>query len=52
MICRDGERYTRLLSAALKRWDIPAFISEARPVDAEPLMRFVLSAFDAVNGGW
>ncbi len=52
VICRDGERYTRLLSAALKRWDIPAFISEARPVDAEPLMRFVLSAFDAVNGGW
>ena len=27
VICRDGERYTRLLSAALKRWDIPAFIS-------------------------
>ena len=52
VICRDGARYTRLLSAALKRWEIPAFISEARPVDAEPLMRFVLSAFDAVTGGW
>lgn len=52
ILCRDGERYTRLLSAALRRWEIPAFISEARPVDAEPLMRFVLSAFEVVNRGW
>ncbi|MBP3705024.1 MAG: helicase, partial [Clostridia bacterium] len=52
VICRNAERYTRLLSAALRRWEIPAFISEARAVDAEPLMRFVLSAFDVVNGGW
>lgn len=49
VICRNGELYTRLLSAALKRWDVPAFLSEARPVDAEPLMRFVLSAFEAVR---
>jgi len=52
VICRDAARYTRLLSSALKRWDIPAFISEARAIDNEPLMRFVLSAFDVVNRGW
>ncbi len=52
VLCRDSTRYERLLASALKRWDIPAFISEARPVDAEPLMRFVLSAFDVVTGGW
>ena len=40
VICRDGERYTRLFAAALRRWEIPAFLSEARTVDAEPLMRF------------
>ncbi|MDD7647055.1 MAG: PD-(D/E)XK nuclease family protein [Ruminococcus bromii] len=49
VVCRNAELYTGLLSAALKRWDIPAFISEARPIDAEPLMRFVLSAFEAVR---
>lgn len=32
------------------RWEIPAFLSEARTVDAEPLMRFVLSAFQIVSG--
>ena len=52
VICRDAGRYTRLLSSALKRWDIPAFISEARAIDNEPLMRFVLSAFDVVHRGW
>lgn len=52
ILCRNGERYTRLMSAALRRWDIPAFISEERSVDAEPIMRFVLSALDAVTGGW
>lgn len=52
VICRDAQRYTRLLSSALRRWDIPAFISEARAIDNEPLMRFVLSAFDVVNRGW
>ena len=50
VICRDGERYTRLFAAALRRWEIPAFLSEARTVDAEPLMRFVLSAFQIVSG--
>ena len=50
VVCRDGERYTRLFAAALRRWEIPAFLSEARSVDAEPLMRFVLSAFQVVSG--
>ena len=52
VICRNADVYTRLLSAALRRWEIPAFISESRAVDTEPLMRFVLSAFDVVNRGW
>ena len=52
ILCRNSEVYTRLLSAALRRWNIPAFISEARAVDTEPLMRFVLSAFDVVNRGF
>jgi len=52
ILCRNEERYTRLLSSVLRRWEIPAFISEARNVDAEPLMRFVLSAFDVVVRGW
>lgn len=52
VICRNPDRYTRLLSAAFRRWDIPAFMSEARAIDSEPLMRFVVSAFDIVNSGW
>lgn len=52
VVCRSAETYSRALSAAFRRWDIPAFFSEERAVDAEPVMHFVLSAFDAVTGGW
>ncbi len=52
VVCRSAESYSRALSAAFRRWGIPAFFSEERAVDAEPVMRFVLSAFDAVTGGW
>ena len=52
IICRSPERYYGCLDAALKRRDIPCFVSQPARVDAEPVMRFVLGAFQAVQGGY
>ena len=42
IICRSPERYYGCLDAALKRRDIPCFVSQPARVDAEPVLRFVL----------
>ena len=52
IICRSPERYYGCLDAALKKRDIPCFVSQPARVDGEPVTRFVLSAFEAVLGGY
>ena len=46
------ERYFGYLDVALQKREIPCFVSEPARVDAEPVMRFVLGAFEAVQSGF
>lgn len=52
VICRTPEQYYGSLDVALKKRGIPSFVSEPSKVDAEPVMRFALEAFDAVQSGF
>ena len=52
IICRTPEQYYGSLDVALKKRGIPSFVSEPSKVDAEPVMRFALGAFDAVQSGF
>ena len=52
IICRDPQRYYGCLDAALKKRDIPCFVSQPAKVDGEPVTRFVLGAFQAVGTGF
>lgn len=46
IICRNPDRYALALDAELKKREIPCFVSVPESVDAEPVMRLVLSAFE------
>lgn len=52
VIARTPEKYRGILDSAFERRDIPYFMDDPQPVDAEPLMRLVLSAFRAVRYGF
>lgn len=52
IICRDPARYYGCLDAALKKRDIPCFVSQPAKVDGEPVTRFALGAFQAVQSGF
>lgn len=52
IICRDPQRYYGSLDVALKKRDIPCFVSQPSKVDAEPVTRFILGAFEAVQSGF
>ncbi len=51
IICRNAEHYYGSLDVALRKRDIPCFVSQPMRVDAEPVMRFALGAFEAVISG-
>lgn len=52
VIGRSSETYGGILDAALERWEIPYFMDRPERVDAEPLMRLLLSAFRIVIYGF
>lgn len=52
IICRTADPYYGSLDVALKKRGIPCFVSQPARVDAEPVMRFVLGAFEAVRSGF
>lgn len=52
VIARSTELYRGILDQALEHRDIPYFMDKPRAVDAEPLMRLVLSAFQTVRSGF
>ncbi len=52
IICRDPQRYFGSLDVALSKWEIPCFLSQPVRVDAEPVCRFALGAFEAVQSGF
>lgn len=52
ILCRKPERYRSFLESALKKREIPCFLSEPSRVDAEPVPRFLLGAFQAVRSGF
>lgn len=52
VIARSPERYRGILDLALEHRGIPYFMDKPQAVDAEPLMRLVLSAFQVVRSGF
>lgn len=52
VIARSTDRYRGVLDSALERWEIPYFMDRPQAIDAEPLMRLVLSAFKIVQTGF
>ncbi len=52
ILCRKPERYRSFLESALKKRGIPCFLSEPSRVDAEPVPRFLLGAFQAARSGF
>ena len=52
VIARSAEPYFGVLDASLERWGIPYFMDRPEAVDAEPLMRLVLTAFRIVTYGF
>lgn len=51
IICRSPRQYYGSLDISLKKRDIPCFMSQPVRVDAEPVTRFLLCAFEAVQSG-
>ncbi len=52
VISRSSEPYSGILDAAMERWEIPYFMDRPEPVEAEPLMRLLLTAFRIVTYGF
>lgn len=51
VICRQPERYFGVLDVAMKKREVPCFLSQPIRVDGEPVCRLALGAFEAVLGG-
>jgi ATP-dependent helicase/nuclease subunit B len=52
VIARDPDLYRGILDEALESWEIPYFMDRPEEIDAEPLMRLVLSAFRITQNGF
>lgn len=52
IIARSPEQYRGILDTALERRQVPYFMDKPQSVDAEPLMRLVLSAFQIIQSGF
>ena len=52
VIARSTEAYRGILDAALEKWEIPYFMDRPEEIDAEPLMRLILSAFRIAESGY
>ena len=52
IIARKPEQYFGSLDVALQKRGVPCFVSQPVQVDAEPVARFVLSAFEALLSGF
>ncbi|QNK41118.1 PD-(D/E)XK nuclease family protein [Caproicibacter fermentans] len=52
VIARNPESYRGILDEALEKWEIPYFMDRPEEIDAEPLMRLVLSAFQITQNGF
>ena len=49
VISRNGEDYAGVLESTFSRYEIPCFLDRRVPVTCQPLMRYLLSAFSAVE---
>lgn len=52
VMARSLDDYRGILDAALEMYEIPYFMDEARDITHEPLMRYVLSAFEVARTGF
>lgn len=52
VIARDAEMYSRMLDDAFSRHGIPYFLSVSDDIENKPLISCVLSAINAVRGGF
>lgn len=52
VITRQSERYNGILDNALEKYDINYFMDKPQDIDSKPLIKFVMSCFDVVTGGF
>lgn len=52
VMARSLDGYRGILDTALSRYEIPYFMDEARDITHEPLMRYVLAAFETARTGF
>ncbi len=49
VICREPDRYRHIMEAEFPKYDIPFFLSDKKPLEANSLIRLILSAFEIVH---
>ena len=52
VIARNASLYDGILDEALGKWEIPFFMDRPERIEAEPLMRLILSAFRVLKFGF
>ncbi|MCP8968239.1 helicase-exonuclease AddAB subunit AddB [Ectobacillus ponti] len=52
VMLRNGTSYYDLIKTIFPDYDIPFFIDEKRPMVHHPLVEFIRSALEVVNGNW
>ncbi len=52
VIMRDPTMFSNIISSEFPKYDIPFFMSEPKPLDEKPLIRLILSAFEAVHSSF
>ncbi|MBQ7153551.1 MAG: exodeoxyribonuclease V subunit gamma [Clostridia bacterium] len=52
VIARDAKTYRGIIDAAFEKYGIPHFLSERINLNVKPLVRLILSAVRATEGGW
>lgn len=52
VIARSTDTYNGIIDTAMERWEIPYFMDRPESIDAEPLMRLILTAFKIIQYGF
>lgn len=52
IIGRSLDGYKSIIAAEFPKYDIPYFLSDPEPLETKPLIRLMLSAFEAVHSGF
>ena len=52
VICRDADTFRHIIESEFPKYNIPFFLSEKKPLENHSLIRFILSAFEAVHSSF